>query len=54
MEMLAKVALAQPFVIKKFGVPIDKTQSYVQTYNTTSWPVTTTGTSKMGRIYNIG
>lgn len=53
MEMLAKTTLQQPFVIKKFGVPIDKTQAYAQTYNNNSWPATTTGTSKMGRIYNI-
>jgi hypothetical protein len=53
MEMLPKAALSQPFVIKKFANIIDKTQAYAQTYNNNSWPVTTTGTSKMARIYGI-
>jgi hypothetical protein len=53
MEMLAKVSIQQPFVIKKFGVHIDKTDSIPPTYNGNSWPTTTTSTSKMARIYNL-
>jgi len=53
MEMLAKTTLQQPFVIKKFSVGIDKTQAVAQTYNNNSWPATTTGTSKMARLYNL-
>lgn len=53
MEMLAKTALQQTFAIKKFGVLIDKTNSAVQTYNNNANPTGTSGTSKMGRIYNI-
>jgi hypothetical protein len=53
MEMLAKVTLQQPFVIKKFSVGIDKTQAVAQTYNNNAWPATTTGTSKMARLYNL-
>jgi hypothetical protein len=53
MEMLAKTTLAQPFVIKKFGNLIDKTDSAPQTYNYNSNPTGTSGTSKMGRIYDI-
>lgn len=53
MEMFAKTALQQTFVIKKFAGFIDKTQAYTQTYNNNSWPSTTTGTSKMARIYAI-
>jgi hypothetical protein len=54
MEMFAKTALQQTFVIKKFGVFIDKTDSvpHSWTYNTN--PSTSLiGTSKMGRIYGI-
>ena len=53
MEMLAKTSIQQTFVIKKFGVLIDKTQAYAQTYNNNAWPGTTTGTSKIARIYEI-
>jgi len=53
MEMLAKTTIQQNFVIKKFGTVIDKTQAYAQTYNNNSWPATTTGTSKMARLYAI-
>jgi hypothetical protein len=55
MEMFAKTALQQTFVIKKFATFIDKTQAYTGTYNTNSFPATPagTGTSKMARIYAI-
>ena len=53
MEMLAKTTISQNFVIKKFSNLIDKTQAYAQTYGKHTWPVTTTGTSKMARIYGI-
>lgn len=53
MEMLAKTTLAQPFVIKKFGNMIDKTDSAPQTYVYNTNPTGTSGTSKMGRIYGI-
>jgi hypothetical protein len=53
MEMLAKTTIQQNFVIKKFGTVIDKTQAYAQTYNNNAWPATTTGTSKMARLYAI-
>jgi len=53
MEMMAKVSIQQNFVIKKFVTVIDKTQAYELTYNNNNWPATTTGTSKMARIYGI-
>lgn len=46
-ELLAKVTIAQPFVIKKFGCYIDKTDIYPTTYLNLS------GTSKMGLIYGL-
>jgi hypothetical protein len=53
MEMLAKVSIQQPFVIKRFFNYIDKTDSVPPAYTYNTNPTTTTATSKMGRIYNL-
>jgi hypothetical protein len=53
MEMLAKVSIQQPFVIKKFANSIDKTDSNPPSYTYNTNPSTTNATSKMGRIYNL-
>ena len=53
MEMLAKVSIQQPFVIKRFFNSIDKTDSKPPTYTYNTNPSTTDATSKMGRIYNL-
>jgi hypothetical protein len=53
MEMLAKVSIQQPFVIKRFFNYIDKTDSLPPTYTYNTNPTTTNATSKMGRIYNL-
>ena len=53
MQMLAKVSIQQPFVINKFAVFIDKTDSLPPSYTYNTNPSTTTATSKMGRIYNL-
>lgn len=53
MQMLAKVSIQQPFVINKFAVFIDKTTTAPASYVYNTNPVSTTGTSKMGRIYNL-
>jgi hypothetical protein len=51
MEMLAKVSIQQPFVIKRFFNFIDKTDSKPPTYTYNTNPSSTDATSKMGRIY---
>jgi len=53
MEMLAKVSIQQPFVIKRFFNFIDKTDSKPPTYTYNTNPSSTDATSKMGRIYGL-